>query len=501
MSLLGLDMGTSACKATIYDEHGSILAVSCREYSSYAPAPGWMEMDPSTFWNSAVEVIREAAQKANVPVKALSISSQGETFIPVDESGVEIHPAIMNTDSRASLQVKRFEETIGKKRAYGITGCVLHPMYSLLKIMWLKENQPDVYNKTGKFLSVGDYILMKLGGTPYTDYSLACRTMAFDVMNHRWSDDLLNVAGVTSAKLPEPVPAGTVAGKMSTSMASMLGLSEGVIMAVGGHDQPCGALGAGIIEEGEVADSTGSYECLIASGSKAYLDDAALSYSINSYCHVINDKYVTLAFFPAGLVLRWFRDQFGQPEVDEAARMGIDAYDLLTKRMPDGPSGICFTPHFIGTGNPYWNPDATGAVLGLTPDSSRYHLFKAIMEGIACEVGINIEVLESMVGEIKAVRTMGGGSKSDFWMQLRADITSKPVVRMRNSEAVSLGAALLAGTASGIYSSINEAVESSVTSARVFEPNQVVRKQYESQIERYRRFYPTLNDGGLFING
>jgi xylulokinase len=460
-----------------------------------------MEMNPDMFWNSAVEVIREAAKKANIPIKALAISSQGETFVPVDSSGLEIYPAIMNTDSRASLQVKRFEESIGRKRAYGITGCVLHPMYSLMKIMWLKENQPDVFNRTGKFLSIGDYILTKLGGAPYTDYSLACRTMAFDVMNHKWSDDLLDIAGVTSAKLPEAVPAGTVAGKMSASMASMLGLSEGVTMAVGGHDQPCGALGAGIIDEGEVADSTGSYECLIASGSKAYLDDTALSYSINSYCHVIDNKYVTLAFFPAGLVMRWFRDQFGRPEVDEAARLGVDAYDLLTQRMPDGPSGICFTPHFIGTGNPYWNPDATGAVLGLTPDSSRYQVFKAIMEGIACEVGINIEVLESMVGDIKAIRTIGGGSKSDFWLQLRANLMLKPVVRMKNSEAVSLGAALLAGTASGVYSSIDEAVEKSVENSRVFEPDQIVHNQYKNQIERYRKFYPALNDYGLFGNG
>lgn len=494
MSLLGLDMGTSACKAASFDEHGSILATASREYAASIPAPGRMEMDPERFWNAAVEVIREVASRTPCPVEALAISSQGETFIPMDSAGNAVCPAIMNADNRAVAQVAIFEEAIGMKGVYGITGCVLHPMYALMKILWLKENAPDFYGRADKFLSVGDYILMRMGVELYTDYSLASRTMAFDVNRRQWSDELLSIAGIETDRLPEPVPSGTVAGRLSPPMAQTLGLPVGTVVAVGGHDQPCGALGAGVIDPGDAADSAGSYECLAVASARPILDGQALSYSLNSYCHVVPDRYVTLAFFPAGIVLRWFRDEFCQLESAEALRSGVDVYDMLTARLPDGPSGICLTPHFIGSGNPTWNPSATGVAVGLTPGSGRHHLFKAILEGVACELAINIEVLESLTGGIGMLRTTGGGAKSDYWLQLRADLTGRRTARMRNGESVCLGAAILAGMASGRYSDASQGVRSAVSIGRVYEPDPSVGTDYSDQMLRYRRIYPALHE-------
>ena len=498
MSLLGLDMGTSACKAAVFDEGGDLIAVASREYPADTPQPGWMEMDPGLMWDRAAEAIREVSQKTPEPVQAVAVSSQGETFIPVDASGRAVGPAIMNADNRAVEQTRFFEETVGREEVYSISGCVLHPMYALVKILWLKENRREVFESAAKFLSVGDYALARLGVEPYTDPSLASRTMAFDVKSRRWSDRLLAAAGLGVERMPEVRPSGTRAGEIPGDIADELGLPKGTVVAVGGHDQPCGALGAGVVETGDTADSAGSYECLTVVSDAPKLSAEALSCSLNSYCHVVADKYVMLAFFPAGVVLRWFRDQFALAELEESRRTGEDAYDLLTRRLGVEPSGICFTPHFIGSGNPTWNVRATGAVVGLRPDRTCYDLFQSILEGVACELKINIDVLERLIGRIGVLRTTGGGAKSDYWLQLRADITGKRVASMRTPEAVCLGAAVLAGAAAGVYASPQEGAAQTVAFQKVYEPDATRGAAYAEQLVRYTKLYPALEVGGVY---
>ena len=492
MSLLGLDMGSSACKAAAFDENGKLLSVAAREYSCYAPRPGWLEMDPQVMWSAAVQAIREAAAGTRDPVQALAVSSQGETFVPVDADGRAVGPALMNADNRAVDEVRQFEESMGKKGVYSITGCVLHPMYGLLKILWSKKNAPEVYSKAAKFLSVGDYVLARLGVAPFTDYSLASRLMALDVTRRVWSEDILSVAGIDVDRLAELRPSGTRAGVLSSSVAETLGLPTGAVVAVGGHDQPCGALGVGAVDAGDTADSAGTYECLAMTSDAPTLGDAAFSYSLNSYCHVVPNKYVTLAFFPAGVILRWFRDQFAEAEVQESKKTGTDVYSLLTSRLPDGPSGVLFTPHFIGSGNPTWNVLATGAVVGLTPTRTKYHLFKGILEGIACEILTNVSVLEDTIGPIELLRTTGGGAKSDFWLQLRADITRKRIAAMSSPEAVCLGAAILAGVGAGVYKDAQDGAKRAAALAKVYEPDADRTAEYSDQIRRYERLYPAL---------
>lgn len=498
MSLLGLDMGTSACKAAIFSEDGVLLASSSREYSADVPRPGWMEMDPDRMWNAAVEAVREASDGLTDSVSALAVSSQGETFVPVDRDGRSVASAVMNADNRAADQVSFFEQELGIAAVYSATGCVLHSMYALPKILWLKDNRPELYNSTAKFLSVGDYMLARLGAEPLTDYSLASRTMAFDVTRREWSDALLSSAGVGRDRLPQACPAGTRAGVLSASDAGVFGLSEGTVVAVGGHDQPCGALGAGVVNPGDTADSAGSYECLAMASDRPTLSDEALAYSLNSYCHVVPEKYVTLAFFPAGVVLRWFRDQFALPELEEARRTGADAYDLLASRIPDDPSGVCFTPHFIGSGNPTWNASATGAVVGLRLDTTRFRLFQAILEGIACEIRTNVGVLERLIGPIDVLRTTGGGARSDYWLRLRSDITGKKVATMRGSEAVCLGAAILAGVAAGVYADAQDGARAVAAFDKVYEPDASRAIEYSEQIARYDKLYPALAGSEVF---
>jgi len=498
VSLLGLDMGTSACKAAVFDEGGQLVCLAAREYEACLPRPGWVEMDPDRMWNAAVDAVREVSAKTADRIQALAVSSQGETFVPTDADGRAVGTAIMNVDNRAVDEVRFFEQAIGKEGVYSITGCVLHPMYALLKILWLRNNRPEVFDKTSKFLSVGDYILARLGASPYTDHSLASRTMAFDVTARKWSGELLAIAGLEPDLFPEAHPAGTIAGELPAGVAAATGLAKGTIVAVGGHDQPCGALGAGVVDTGDAVDSAGTYECLTVASDAPVLSPTALSYNVNSYCHVVPARYVTLAFFPAGVVVRWFLDNFASAEVAEAARANCDPYALLTSRISKEPSGICFTPHFIGSGNPTWDVRASGVVVGLRPDRTRHHLFQAILEGIACELLINVRVLESLLSGIDVLRTTGGGARSAYWLQLRADITGRKVATMRTSEAACLGAAILAGVAAGVYSDAPDGARRVSGTAEVYRPNAERAALYAEQVAQYEKVYPALAASGVY---
>src|SRR5208282_5688859 len=236
------------------------------------------------------------------------LNSHGETFVPVNGHNEAIASAILNQDTRATEETVWLERTIGRKRLFEITGLIAHPMYPVPKFLWLRKHRPDMVAPSVRFLSVIGYVLSRLGLPAYIDYSLASRYLAFDIRRRRWSEEILAATEINAERLPIPVPARTIAGTLDGSVASQLGLSAGTMVVMGGHDQPCGALGVGAIDAGRVADSMGTYECLLAASDQPTLTDAALAASLNSYCHVVPDKFVTLAFFPSGIMIKWFHD-------------------------------------------------------------------------------------------------------------------------------------------------------------------------------------------------
>lgn len=496
MSLLGIDIGSGSCKGVVFDHSGRILAASSREYATYSPAHNTAELDAEVFWESVVKVVRQvSAMVENDPVEALSISSHGETFIPVYGDGSAAGPAVMNSDNRAVKQSQWWESAMGRERIYGITGLPLHPMFALNKILWLKENDPEAYSRAHRFVSVGDYILGKMGLPFYTDHSLASRTMAFDIIKKEWSEEILYAAGISKDRLGIPLPSGEAAGRLTAEAAAVLGLKAGAIVAVGGHDQPCGALGAGVIDEGDVSDSAGTYECMTAVSVKPGNTGKALSYSLNSYCHVVPGRYVTLAFFPAGMVSRWFVEQFCFEDKYQAEKQGLRIFEILDKNTEDtvrGPTGLCVTPHFVGSCNPYWDARATGIMAGLTPRITRYHLYKAIYEGIACELAINAGALEEVAGKFDNIRINGGNALSPFTVQLRADLTGKKIQTLNSSEAVCQGAAMLAGIAAGVYKDAADAVQKVVRLDKTYLPDTASVEGYRKQLQKYRLLYPSM---------
>ena len=488
MSLLGVDIGTSRCKAVAFDTAGHQLAEAVREYTPTYPAPARVEMDPEEFWRAAASVIADAAsQVGDDRVSALCISSHGETFLPLGRGGDPIGPAILNVDTRAAGQARELERALGRGEVFRITGAVIHPAYPVLKLRWLREREPALFAAASRFVSVTDYVLLRLGLPPYVDHSLASRFLAFDVTARRWSEEILAWAGVSPERLPTPVPAGATAGRLSRIAAADLNLEPGTLVVVGGHDQPCGAVGMGAVRPGLVSDSMGTYECVVHVDAQPRLDDRALAANLNSYCHVVPDQYITIVYFPSGIMVKWFCDAFC---AEPAA--GPDRYAELESGAPEGPTGLCITPHLIGSATPHFDSRATGAIVGLVPTTGRHHVYKGILEGLACELAIVSDLLAEVVGPFTTIRATGGGTRSRLGLRLRTALTSRRFQVLECSEAVCLGAALLAGVSAGVYRDLAEAVAQAVRVVETVEPERALGEAYARQLRQYRLLYPAL---------
>jgi xylulokinase len=500
MSLLAIDIGSSRCKAVVFELTGKILAQHACAYTPEFPAPSHAEINPERFWQAVCLCSQAVYKNPSDPVRALCLNSHGETFVPVNGSNEAIAPAILNQDNRATEETVWLERTIGRKRLFEITGLVAHPMYPLPKFLWLRKHRPDIFVPSVRFLSVIGYVLSRLGLPAYIDYSLASRYLAFDIRQGRWSEEILTATEITAESLPAPVSAGTIAGKLDPSAASQLGLLPGTMVVLGGHDQPCGALGVGAIGSGRVAHSMGTYECLLAASDQPSLTDAALAASLNSYCHVVPDKFVTLAYFPSGIMIKWFHDLlYGEwyggrvlaPDEESFYAESIH-YATLERESPAGPTGLCITPNLIGTCNPDFNPHARGIISGLSPNTTRSQIYKGILEGLACELAQMTDILANVVGEFRDVYVTGGGSRSALGLQLRAALSGRRLHVMECPEAVCLGGAILAGVTSGEYGSLREAVELVVRDVSAVSPDPALAAAYAQQAEQYRKLRSAL---------
>lgn len=497
MSLLGIDIGTTGCKAIVFRVDGQVLGHAYREYPLIHPREGWAELDPAGVWDRVSEAVAEAVDRAGPgdPVKALSTSVQGEAVTPVARDGTILANSPVTFDGRTVPYREEWEQKVGAAEVFRITGMPLHPMYTLNKIMWWKRERPEIYERAWKFLCYGDFTLQRLGLTPTIDSSMAGRTMAFDLEKTDWSDRLLSVAGVDREKLPEAKPAGTAVGEVPAAVAQELGLPRGVIGVTGGHDQPCGALGAGISQAGLAMDATGTVECITPVFDRPVLSPAMRENNYCCYHHVVPGLYATLAFnFTGGSLLRWYRDNLGAKEVEEAQVSGLDVYDIMLGKAAGGPSRLLVLPHFTMTGTPWFDPAAKGVILGLTLATGADQIIKGILDGITYEMRLNLDRLAEAGVEVRQIRAIGGGAKSRMWKQLKANIFNRPVSALNVSEAACLGAAILAGVAVGEYRSADEAAAALVKVTETYDPQREEAARYAEQYARYQRVYPALRE-------
>lgn len=490
---MGIDVGTTGTKAAVFDLEGRLLASAYREYPLVHPQPGWIELDSNVVLAAAKQAVREAAsQVPRDPVKALAIACQGEACTPLDENGEPLDNAIVTFDDRTAQQGEWWEKELGKEAVFQITGMPLNRMHTGNKLMWLKEHKPQVFHGASRFLCYEELVMEKMGVEPVIDYSLAGRTMAFDIRARDWSGEMLRRAGIDEALLPRAAPSGTAVGEVSPPFAEDWGLPRGTLVCTGGHDQPCGALGAGVVASGVAADSTGTVECITAAFSEPVLTAHMLAGNYCCYPHVVTGLYVTLAFnFTGGSVLRWYRDNFGASALREAERSSRDVYDLLIEGATAGPVDLFLLPHFTVTGTPWYDADARGAILGLRLATSAGDILKAALDGVTYEMRLNLDRLSEAGVEVREIRAVGGGARSAAWLALKANIFNRPVVVPDVTEATCLGAAILAGVASEAYSSAREGAEATVRLRETYEPQPDLAGQYEQRYRTYAQIYPT----------
>jgi xylulokinase len=496
MSLMGIDVGSTGTKAVVFDAEGNQVASSYREYPEVHPQPGWIELEPERIWDAVKTVIGEAAAEAKGdPVRALGISAFGESFTPIDENGNYLCNTITSPDARCVKQAESWRERLGELAVFEITGMPLHASFTLNKIMWLREEAPDVYAKTWKCLLWPDMIWYKLGLEPITDDSLAGRTMAYDVVKRDWSDTMLDAADVSAELFAKSVPSGTVLGEIPARGCEELGLPTGVLAIASGHDQPMNALGAGVIREGMAVDGMGTVGCITVAFDQPVLNEKMLRNNFCCYPHAAPDMYASLAFtYSSGSVLRWYRDNFAAAEMAQAEESGEDVYDIILSDLPDDPTGLFIVPYFAGSGTPYLDALATGVIVGLDLSVDRKSFVKGILEGICYELHLNISRLAEAGVNIDKLRATGGGSKSPYWLQLKADITGKEVVTLNVTESGCQAGAMLGGVATGEYGSVSEAVEALVKEGSSFSPDPKRHARYQEQFATYREIWPQVRE-------
>jgi xylulokinase len=496
MSLIGMDIGSTNCKAMLFDAGGKQLGSASREYQEVYPGAGMIELRPDDVWRAICEVLQTVSAAAGGdPIQAISISALGEAFTPVSAEGEFLHNTIVSPDNRAVDQAAGWHDTLGAQRVFEITGMPLHPSFTLNKVMWLREHRPEVHARTWKYLLWPDTVLWKLGLEPRLDWSLAGRTMCFDVVNKSWSADILEVAGISSEVFAEPIRPGSVVGQISALASEQTGLPQGCLVVAGGHDQPMNALGAGVIREGMAVDGTGTVECVTVAFEQPVLTPDMLARNYCCYPHVCGDLYASLAFnYSAGAVLRWFRDNFAREEARQAKAAGRDVYDLLLEGLPEGPTGLFLVPYLAGSGTPYMDPLSRGVLVGLTLGCTQKTFIKGLLEGICYELCLNVQGLDAAGVHVQRLRCTGGGSRSPYWMQLKADITGRECVTLNVSESGCQAAAMLAGVQAGEYASVEEAVAALVQERVTYEPRPAEHARYQEQFAIYRELWPAVRD-------
>jgi xylulokinase len=494
--ILAHDFGTTGNKAALHSNEGELLATTTVEYPTDYGKGGRVEQDPERWWSAVAAATRELFEKtATSPsgIEGISFSGQMMGAVFLDGSGRSLRPAIIWADTRAQRQTDRLIERLGMERCYGIAGHRLNPTYSLEKVMWVRENEPEVFERTRAVLLAKDYVAYKLTGRIATDPSDASGTNAYDQRAGEWSEEILEAAEVDPKLLPEVVPSTTVLGGVTPEAAAETGLRAGTPVVMGGGDGPMAALGAGVAspEDGAYA-YLGSSSWVSLASDEPLLDPRMRTMTFD---HVIRGRFVPTGTMQAGgASMEWVADLL---EPGRAA----GRYDRLVgaaSGVEAAEEGLIFLPYLLGERSPYWNPRARGSFVGLAKHHGPAHLTRAVMEGVAMNLKVCLDAFEEQGHDIDTVDAIGGGARSDGWLQIFADVWNKPVSRRSLvDEANALGAAVVAGVGVGLFDSFDVASTLSRVE-EIFEPDpersERYAVRYEQFLDAYRQLEPVFDD-------
>lgn len=497
MKIAGLDIGTTGCKLSVFDQNGTHLD---NAYHDYPVKRGGSEheINAEAIMEGVLSVMREMGEK-HPDIAGIGITSFGETFVLADESGTPLHPAMLYTDPRGEKECRELEEKLGGMEIALITGLRPHEMYSISKIMWMKRNKPELYGQAKHIFQMEDYVVFNLTGTAQIDYSLATRTMAFDITTLQWSKKMFDAADIDVELMSDPVPTGTSAGPIRKEIAQQTGLSVDTQIISISHDQVAAAVGAGAFDSDVAVDGAGTVECVIPIYDELPNPQTMYDgyYSVVPY--VIPGKYVCYAFsYTGGALIQWCVDTLAKKEKELAAERGISINKYLESQFGENgpefsePTGMLVLPHFAGAATPYMDIGSKGVIAGLTSGSTVSDIYRACMEGVVYEMMLNMESLRDSGIHFKMLYATGGGARSEIWMQMKADMLNIPITALKTADAGTVGSAMLTGIAVGCFEDLEDAAKHMVEKRQVYYPRLEMHEKYQAVYKKYRNLYKAV---------
>ena len=485
--LIGIDVGTTSIKGVLLTGTGVLVFSVGQEYAlEYGPGET-CELDPEIYWNITCRVISDMIRNSGIDpalISGIAFSCQGETIIVVDHECKPLRKAIIWLDNRSVKEAKRIEEKFGNQQILNVTGQPeVLAIWPATRILWLHENEPDIFNKVDKYLLVEDYLLFRMTGKYCAEHSLVSSTLYFYISRKIWWKEMLDFLQISEKQLPLLYESGVPVGNLTEEASTLTGFTTKTICVTGAYDHPAGAIGAGNITQGMVSLTIGTSMAMCVTLDKPVFDR---TFKLSCQCHVVPGLYFLLPYAQtAGLVLKWFKEEFCREEIEIAGKLNSDPYDILigqAERISPGAEGLIVLPHFMGTGSPEFNNKVKGVFAGVTPGMTKGHFIRSILEAVVCSVELNLETMNEKGIEINEIHSLGGGAKSHLWNQILADMTGIPIVTMSQAENAAIGAAIMAGVGAGIFDNIEKGCKICNKEHLRFEPD-------KGNFEVYRKIY------------
>ena len=493
MSFLGIDVGTGGTRAVLIDSAGRVICSATAEHAPMScPQIGWAEQSPEDWWRAACEAVKACLAKAPSAenVTAIGLTGQMHGLVLLDEHDQVVRPAIIWCDQRTEEECREITKQVGAQRLIELTANPALTGFTLPKIWWVRRHEPELWARVRSLMLPKDYIRFRLTGERAIDVADASGTLMFDVVHRRWSKAMLEISQVEESLLPKVFESPEISGRVHPEGAKQSGLRTGIPVVAGAGDQAAGAVGMGIVKPGAVSATIGTSGVVFAATSAPVLEPHG---RIHTFCHAIPNRWHVMGVTQgAGLSLRWFRDQFGAGSED-----GRDPYVRLAEeaaKAPPGSDGLLWAPYLMGERTPHLDPNARGALVGITAQHTRGHVIRAILEGVAFSLKDSLTLFKEIGVPIESIRLSGGGARSALWQQIQADIYEMPVELTEADEGPAYGAALLAGVGTGHWPSVEVACEAAVRVAKIIQPNPKVAAQMKRQYAQYRKLYPALRE-------
>jgi xylulokinase len=492
--VLGVDVGTGGTRAVVVEANGRILASATEEHEPFAsPQIGWAEQSPEDWWRACGIAVRKALADAALrgdQISCVGFSGQMHGAVMLDAADKVVRPALIWCDVRTEKQCHDLTQTIGADELIRLTCNPALPNFTLTKFLWVRENEPKNWTRVRSVMLPKDYVRFRLTSDRATDMADASGTLMLDVANRRWSQAVLQAAGIEASLLPRLCESPEICGKVSPAGAAATGLPVGTPVVAGAGDQAAGAVGMGIAAQGAVSATIGTSGVVFAATDCPALDRKG---RLHTFCHAIPGRWHVMGVTQAaGLSLRWFRDRFGASGNNQNGR---DPYESLTAEaaaVPPGSEGLLWAPYLMGERTPHLDPNARAALIGLTASHTRGHVVRAILEGVAFSLRDSFTLFAEMGVPVRTIRLGGGGARSPLWRQIQADIYGREVAILEAEEGAAYGAAILAGVGAGVWSSVDAACSDVVRVAQHVAPQPAVVKQMNASYAAYRRIYPAI---------